>query len=388
MTGKTRPSDETLVLHVGMPKSGSTSIQDALYNSQQEIGFRYIGFGQVNGSRAMRTIFSNSATVSRLHMVLGLDNHELEALRGRLAQRLENALSRCQRSRVFPIISAEWCWRMTTEELRNVREYFLARGFRTEVIAYVRPLWGWYASALQEDIKWGVATFNPFHSFNDRPSLRHESDLAASIAVLDDVFGADRVQIVPFERSILHGGCVVRDFFHRLGLELNPRLIRRSNEGLCHDALTLLHASNTHGEGFGRGRGVVELNIHLQRRLSRMEGRPFSFHRSLLDSKADEIELQHAAVSNRIGTPFGRRPPPKENDHGIRHAGDLLTFSPASLKWLERESGCNITKCGKELHHKVAEAVDRLRRTPLARDRWHRTLRLLHREWRRVWHGV
>ncbi len=106
--------------------------------------------------------------------------------------------------------------------------------------------------------------------FNVRPDVRHESDLPSTIGALDGVFGADRVWIVPFERSTLQGKSIVRDFCHRFGIDLDPRRIRRQNEGLCHDALTLLHASNTYGE------------------------------------------------------PFGRRPPRRNDDDGIRVAGDLL----------------------------------------------------------------
>lgn len=48
------------VVHHGMPKTGSTSLQSFLGFDLQDSSYRYLGFGQVNGSNALCTLFADN----------------------------------------------------------------------------------------------------------------------------------------------------------------------------------------------------------------------------------------------------------------------------------------------------------------------------------------
>ncbi|MEN9664072.1 MAG: hypothetical protein RLZZ326_435 [Planctomycetota bacterium] len=383
--------DRTLVFHVGMPKTGSTSIQETLYYGLEDRQFHYIGFGQISGSRAMRILFSDSAGDSRLSKALGFDSRSLGQMRKMLMHRLLKSLAICDRRHATPIVSAEWCWRMTREEYVGVLEFFAARGYRVEPIAYVRSLWGWYPSAFQENVKWGDADFTPCRGvFDDRPQVRSEGDLIATLEVLEGVFGGKYLRVIPFVRSSLASGCVVEDFCRMLGIGMSPRRIRRANDGLGVDAIRAIYASNALGAGYGHGPRAVEKNVLLQRRLTGMGGPPFRYHSTLLETWTDEIARQHAGVAERTGAAFPNHPSSADDADAIRKEADLFRYSVESVGWLEKASGLPIRTPGGDdappAH--VAAAVDSLRERQPVWARARRVGEFVMRELRRMSHGV
>ena len=46
------------ILHVGMPKTGTTSIQESLYHGLDDPAFRYIGLGWTNSASYLVPLFS------------------------------------------------------------------------------------------------------------------------------------------------------------------------------------------------------------------------------------------------------------------------------------------------------------------------------------------
>ena len=71
------------VLHVGMPKTGSTSIQESLYHGLRARGFWYVSFGEVNGERVLLTCFGHDQGEDyHHHRKLGLAKDDLPPLNG------------------------------------------------------------------------------------------------------------------------------------------------------------------------------------------------------------------------------------------------------------------------------------------------------------------
>lgn len=50
------------IFHIGMPKTGISSIQEYLYYGLRDPAFRYVDFGEANGSRGVTTLFGNPET--------------------------------------------------------------------------------------------------------------------------------------------------------------------------------------------------------------------------------------------------------------------------------------------------------------------------------------
>lgn len=375
-------STKRLVLHVGMPKTGSTSIQRTLFYELADPGFRYVGLGEIYTNRAMESLFGDDPACYPVHDRLGLDATDLKCRRERYLGRLVSALEACDARHAVPIVSAERCWAMTGVELTRLREFFAGMGYLPEVLVYVRPLLEWYPSAFQEWVKWGGARFRPFQSFGEKSIGRDQGDIVAGLMTLDETFGRENVRVAAFERNRLEAGCVVSDFCHRVGIGRAPSRIHRANDSLGLDAVKLLYAYYCDGPGYGRGRRVVQENQRLQRRLSALGGRPFRFHSSLFRGIAEEIGRQHAALSQRLGTRFGGEALGADDEHGIREESDLFRHSQESLRWL-RDAVGDRTPVGDpspEVRSIVASLVDRLRRQTAWRDRVAGGLETLRRE--------
>lgn len=377
-----------LVLHVGMPKTGSTSIQRTLYYELADPAFRYVGLGEIYTNRAMELLFGDHADRYPVHERMALDETDLRTLKARCLRRLMAALETCDARHAVPIVSAERCWSMTGAELTRLREFFGARGYSPDVLVYLRPLPEWYPSAFQEYVKWGNARFQPFQSFGEKNLGRDQGDLVAGLRVLDETFGRANVHVASFDQDHLQGGCVVTDFCRRVGIGRVPRRIHRANDGLGLHAVRLLYTYYSHEPGYGRGRRVIQENQTLQRRMTAMGGPRFRFHSSLLGQMADEIGGQHAAVSDRLGVRFGRCQPEYDDEHGIREEGDLFRHAPESLRWLCDATGDQARGVPPLAGSDVAARVDRLRHGPLWRHRLEWRLESIRRETRRFRHGV
>lgn len=375
-----------LILHIGMPKTGTTSIQVSLYYGLRDRRYQYISLGQVSGSQVLRMLFDSDARHSRVRQLLNSTDQDFVADRNRLERLLEESLAGCLRRQITPILSGEWCWRMTTAEAVGLRDYFAVRGFRVQVVAYLRPLPTFYPSRFQEFIKWGGNRFVPFEPFFDRD----EGDYASIVPRLQEVFGASQVVLRPFERESLDGGCVVRDFCRELELPLATRNIRRTNDSLSLPAVRLLYTYYALGPGYGTGPRALHENLLLQRRLSRLDGPSFRFHPALVESRRGEIDRQHAVANARMSIPFRLSQPNFDLADAIRDEADLFRHSPAALAWLARTAGAGPPPAmdDPQVNQWVVHQMSRLRERPSLRVRMGRWIELIRQGWHRRRRGV
>jgi hypothetical protein len=379
-----------LILHIGMPKTGTTSIQESLYYGLRDPRYQYLGLGQVSGSQPLRMLFSADARYSRLQQLVQTPEEELLAEKQRLARALDESLAQCLSRQATPILSGEWCWKMTTAEAVGLRDHIAARGFQTQVIAYLRPLPTLYPSRFQEFVKWGGNRFVPFEPFFGPHNDRDEGDYASIVPGLNEVFGATQVVLRPFERAALDGGCVVRDFCRRLDLPLAARHIRRTNDSLSLAAVRLLYTFYALGPGYGTGPQALHENLLLQRRLSRLEGPPFRFHPTLVEQRRGEIDRQHAVANSHMDVPFTLSQPHANPADSIRDEVDLLRHSPAALAWLARVAGAGSPPVpdDPQVSQWVVHQMSRLRERPPLRDRLGRWVERVRQGWHRQRRGV
>lgn len=378
-----------LILHVGMPKAGSSSLQESLYYGLEDPRFHYLGFGLINGSRALQTLFSERSR-DTFQELIGGNLRQLARTRDRWQSRLKAGLNRCRQRGKTPILSGEWCWRMTPRELTAMRKSLESEGFEPEVLVYVRPLPSWYPSGFQESIRWGEREFSPFRLWVPDETDIDESDLEAGLHRLDSVFGRTRVTVVPFEQHRLKNGCVVEDFCHRMGIDVAAGSVRRVRESLSLDATRLLYTYYSRGPGFGTGRGIIEKNVLLHRQLAALKGPGLQYHPVLLQARAEHIARQHAAVEARLGIPFGRGETAYDESLLLREEADLLRHRPESLQWLAQRTGLPVPERteGEACTRQVVTMLDHLRRHPPLELRLARLSEFAHREWRRIWRGV
>lgn len=203
-----------LIVHFGMHKTGSTSIQETLFHNRKALGdSRYLGFGQVNGSFGISRFFRQSdADPADFHLALS----KLPPHRG--------------------IISAEGLTTLGERQLDAFLKALEANGVNARFIGYVREPVGYYTSMFQQTLKThSVAFDDPGSWFRRRDSYYKWLDLLVSKV------GQDRVRAFPFERRFFPNGNVVAHFLREIGCDPAEFDLESANESLSATAVKALY---------------------------------------------------------------------------------------------------------------------------------------------------
>ena len=336
------------ILHMGMPKTGTTSIQESLYYGLQDPAFHYVGFvGNISGFHAVPTIFGSSENPFFTNIQLGFSRHRIRHERRWLEWQLERAMRQASHRGQRLILSAESCWFMDQKGWQEFRRFMEARRFTVSVIAYLRPWKQWLESHFQQRIRAG---WGPIQALPDNPKILDHKD---RILKLEAVFGTDNVELVKFERTNFPEGCVVQDFCGRVGIRFDPALVIRANDSLNLPALRFLYSYRRFGAGLTLGRkAMIEYTLLVQR-MDELRGPSMRFHSSLVEPILDMISPQRAWLEKRLGESWDEDIYRHDDSISIRDESDLLTYEPQDLDWLAKATGCKPSQDPREVSAQV-----------------------------------
>ena len=241
------------------------------------------------------------------------------------------------------------------EELSRFHRFMEARQYSVKVIVYLRPWKAWLESWFQERVRSGMGNLYLVPENVRLLSYRNR------ILDLESVFGVGRVELVKFDTAIFPGGCVVKDFCHRIGIRFDSSRIRRMNDSLSLPATRLLYTYYRLGPGFVVGR-IARMSHYLMAHvaLARLKGPPVRFHSSLVASLLAELEAERPWVAERLGVSFDEDIEKDDRGECIRNESDLYRYDRGSLEWLAASIGCSPNDDPVE----VAVQMHRLRHRP------------------------
>jgi nucleoid DNA-binding protein len=309
------------VLHVGMHKTGTSSIQQSLNGFADERHLYANITGHPNHSRA---IFE----------ALGFQPGERGAAggakggaanRGRSAD--PAALARLSRSiddargRTW-VVSGEGMSLLPPAALRRLHDFLRPRFDQVTIAAAVRAPAGYMASAFQEPIKQGA---------RDNLNLaRRYRSYRRTFEKFDEVFGRENVELWKFDPRSFPEGCAVRDFCRRLGIAIPVERIVRVNESLSREAMGLLFSYRKLGRDLGAMSMSGPQNTGLVDRLMKIGRRRFRFSpdavRPVLDENRADIEWMEARLGASLHEELG------EHQAGdVRGEADLLAPDPGAV---------------------------------------------------------
>lgn len=317
------------ILHVGMPKTGTSSIQASLRYALTDPGFLYISLGRVSMLRSIITLFGQ--TPEKHHTHRGWSAAQIAQERKQLHQQLEKIIANAGNATL--IFSAESCWgEMNSTEFVRIRNFMADRGYTVKVIGYIRPWKQWLESNFQQRIKYDLRSFQAI------PINPRKLDYRERIQELEGVFGAEQVKIHLYDPQNFPAGCVVRDFCQQLRITFDFNRVRRVNDSLKLPAVQLLYTYRKLGLGYGGGRQVSMENHLLNQRLLQLDGPPLRFHSSLVESHLQKLDPQRPWLEQRLGGVFAEDIYKADDELCIRKEADLFDFSPATLDWLAAAS--------------------------------------------------
>lgn len=222
---------EKIVLHIGMHKTGSSSIQSALNGFDDGTTF-YADLGAPNHSAAFVTCFSEKYQSYHVWRKQGLTRDQIETKKRDTEQQLRTVLSRKDRQQI--IFSGEGISVLSTSEKEALISSLQREVEDLEVYCYVRDPVSFATSSLQQRIKGNLK------SLPTQLGPEYRNRLDGFLQTLP----ISKVHAIPFDRKVLTGGDVVQDFCTRIGIGTPQSEVKPSNISLSAPATKLLFLFN------------------------------------------------------------------------------------------------------------------------------------------------
>ena len=207
-----------LVLHVGMHKAGSSTIQGTLRKAQTDgrlPKLRYLDSVQPNHSFVISRIFgsdANEAYYRRVKFGLGIPKNHPRTKDARAA--LEREIEAAGAADETLVISGEDICALHCDEVQDMKDFFVARGIeKFLVVVYMRSAEEWATSYSQQFIKQGAGTIE--NKLLDPPYPMYKEYTGKFL----EVFGRENVKVRQFSREHFPDGCVVKDFLSTFGAD-------------------------------------------------------------------------------------------------------------------------------------------------------------------------
>lgn len=246
------------VLHAGMTKAGSSSIQATLRNLPMKDWVYPDMTPTGNLTGVFTTLFWVAPETHHAAKAQGFDADVIARRKSNLQNKLDRLVEETDKNLIF---SAEVISNTDVESLTAARDYFAARSERVEVMAYVRPPVAYMQSAFQQVLKSSKLNTLNLNVVWPKYQLR--------LGRLDDVFGRENVTLKLFDPAAFVGGDVVQDFCADLGIDIDPAQCLRVNESLSLEATALLFAQRNQGIGLQTGvEGTLQRNNRFIQALS------------------------------------------------------------------------------------------------------------------------
>lgn len=196
------------IIHIGMHKTGSTSIQQSLDGFQND-DFYYANIHDVsNHSVGIYAAFTEKSDRHLWVQSGRMTANEFRAYGDRAREDLEASISQAAGRTL--IISGEGIVGLRLKELVSLKYFLSQRQYFGNIFAYVRKPAAFMSSSFQQQIRaQGMADFNirgiyPYYKRRFGRYLR--------------AFGEDRTRFALFEPKLLKDGDVVADFCSRNGI--------------------------------------------------------------------------------------------------------------------------------------------------------------------------
>ncbi|PLX35870.1 MAG: hypothetical protein C0606_17405 [Hyphomicrobiales bacterium] len=222
---------KSVILHIGMHKTGSTSIQQSLqgYDDGKAFYGRFDGF---NHSIPIITAFSKDSDGYHVWRKRGVRKDAIKGMRAAFLDVLKRDLGRKNRETL--VLSGEGVSMMSNDDKAELIAFMNSHVERVQVICYVRDPVSYAASFWQQKVQSGTTTFPDIVPSKYRRALHKFASLLP---------GSDLI-VRSFSRDALRGGNVVEDFCEVCGLDFRRVSEKSSNASLTLPALKLVVAFN------------------------------------------------------------------------------------------------------------------------------------------------
>lgn len=337
---------EVLHLHAGFHKTGSTAIQDYLFNHEPGPGYSYFHAGMANSSLIILQAFKRGLADEPQFRHKNLTPQDVSRIRQRARERIAGIVGVIDQPHT--ILSAEAIGSLNPGECAELYDFFKGYYREIRVYLYVRPLKSRMESAFQEVLKTRFRDLQQPFPFN----------FERSIGKFDQVFGEDRVKVNKFARGNFADGNVVKHFLGQVGINPPCNPGEQANTSLSRPAIELLYV---YRRFFPR---TQEGDAERLRKLGALPGGALHFHSELLGKLLINHEGDSRWMENRVDFSIGEDI--EAHDHSaIRSEEDLSAVSPEAIAWLKAQQPSFLSRL-RVRRRNLRSIADGVRRLSLA----------------------
>ncbi len=230
-------------VHIGLHKTGTTSIQATLFRNRPRLlaaGINYLSLAE-NHSALLYPLFNNAPHLYRVNKAAGIDTEEKAANQNTQTEFLLRHALQENRSATF-VISGEDLCALGPPGIARLRDWFNPYAADFRIVAYVRDPYATVNSLFQQRLRagetWAQIVANP-------PRPRYQR-----IGHWIDAFGRQHVDIRLFDRFRFAKGNLIADFLDAVGAP--PQLVEeldlvRANSSISREAGWLIDLINRSG---------------------------------------------------------------------------------------------------------------------------------------------
>jgi hypothetical protein len=345
------------IIHIGMNKTGSTSIQRSLKIFEDD-HFMYARLGnRANHSFPIYSLFASDPERHRSYRVAARRLANVDSFKKVVWKELDSAVSALQGRAL--LISGEFIASLPETDMVKLRQYFETRFDGLTIVGYVRPPAGYMISSFQQRVKsGGLAKFDLTRMYRSYQFI---------FGKFDRIFGRDNVLLWKFDPKVFPESCVVRDFCARLGISLPTEKIIRMNDSLSRQAVTALYAYNKFSKNLGANpfSGAESGKIRNILRGDKFRLSP-DILLPVLEQHRSDIEWMEARLGQSLQEDFAEHEPSDP-----RSEADLLRPNPEITRRLLAELGSSAPPGVKgDMPRDVAHLIHALRqKIATSRDR-------------------
>ncbi len=241
--------DRTLYLHAGTGKAGTTSIQYEL-GQLQDAALDVLpvkAFGFPNATRLAAACGGDAARAYFVNQYNRMTADQFVRNANDIWDRAKTEVSKTD-TRAFVASSEFLCALVRGQDIDRLKLNLDAMFNRVEVILYLRDQTEFLRSLWAQQVKGPSRSTETLARFmSDLERRRLYWDYAALLKDWVRVFGQDSVSATVFNPAALHGGDVVHDFFHKIGLghvPIHPDQEKMKNVSPSMDELEKIRLEN------------------------------------------------------------------------------------------------------------------------------------------------
>jgi len=276
------------IVHIGMPKTGSSTLQENFFHGIDDPRVSYIQnqAGWIHGLFVEHPLdyhFFKNININTLE--------QFEKYKTNSMQILVNSF--LDDSRSIEILSCEDAFHLDEKGVEKLK-LFLEPYFRKIIIVgYVRPLKSFLESAFQQLVK-----------YHNQANLDHNTFYHPykNFKRYDNVFGQDNVKLFKFDPSAFPEGDILLDFCQKMNLKPSKSKVKVVNESISKEAVAILFTYNYHANAkTDFDTKTFMLQLRMVELLSKLGTNKFRFTNQYIANVLNTFHDDYHWIQTRLG---------------------------------------------------------------------------------------